>query len=197
MMKSQPVSPDVRTRILETAWRLIGERNDASISLLDVAREAGVSRQTVYVNFRSRAGLLLAMVQHRDATADELGRMKRGADNPAAKDALQAFIKGWFKYVPVVFHVSRALQAAAVSDHDAKLAWNSRMDLLRAGVQGLMQRLRAEGLLAKGWTTEAATDWCYHLIHVDSWQHLVVERNWTPAEVAQRTWETIDAMLIR
>ena len=60
-MATENAPSEVRTRILETAWRLIGERQDASVSLLEIAREAGVSRQTVYVNFGSRAGLLLAM----------------------------------------------------------------------------------------------------------------------------------------
>ncbi|HUG26043.1 TetR/AcrR family transcriptional regulator [Piscinibacter sp.] len=190
-------TPDVRTQILEAAWRLIGEHQDASVPLLEIARAAGVSRQTVYVHFGSRAGLLLAMVEHRDATSPELARLRRVRQELPPVEALEATVRAWFKYVPVVFNVAHALQAAAATDADARQAWESRMRLLRGGLLGVMQRLHADGHLARGWTPETATDWCYHLVHIDSWQHLVVERRWKPADVAQRTVATLQAALLR
>lgn len=196
-MPTDAASSDVRTRILETAWRLIGERQDASVSLLEIAREAGVSRQTVYVNFGNRAGLLLAMVEHRDSTSPELGRMKRSRQDQPADEVLEAVVRNWFRYVPVVFKVAYALQAAAATDEDARQALDSRMQLLRDGLSALMRRLASEGRLAQGWSAETAADWCYHLVHLDTWQHLVVERHWKPADVVQRTVATLQAVLIR
>lgn len=196
MATSDP-TPDARTRILDTAWRLIGERQDAAVSLLEIARAAGVSRQTVYVHFGSRAGLLLAMVEHRDATSPELARLRRVRQDLPPAEALEAAVRAWFKYVPVVFNVAHALQVAAASDADAHQAWESRMRLLRGGLLALMQRLHADGRLAGGWSPEAATDWCYHLVHIDSWQHLVVERHWKPADLVQRTVSTLQAVLTR
>ncbi len=195
-MATENTPLDVRTRILETAWRLIGERQDASVSLLEIAREAGVSRQTVYVNFGSRAGLLLAMVEHRDVTSPELGRMKRSRLDQPADELLEAVVGNWFKYVPVVFKVAYALQAAAASDEDARQALDSRMQLLRDGLLTVMQRLQSDGRLARGWSVETAADWCYHLVHLDTWQHLVIERGWKPADVVQRTVATLRAVLI-
>lgn len=193
-----PVKPpsDVRTRILETAWRLIAEQDDASVSLLEVAREAGVSRQTLYVNFGSRAGLLLAMVEHRDSTAPELASVKRSRIELPVEEMLDATIRAWFKYVPVVYKVAHALQAAAATDADARAAWDSRMAALREGLLAMMQRLKKEGRLADGWTPAAAADWCHHLVHIDTWHHLVVERNWRPNDVVQRTLTALHATLI-
>ena len=196
-MATENAPSEVRTRILETAWRLIGERQDASVSLLEIAREAGVSRQTVYVNFGSRAGLLLAMVEHRDATSPELDRMKRSRLDQPADELLEAVVRNWFKYVPVVFKVAYALQAAATTDEDARQALDSRMQLLRDGLLTVMQRLQSDGRLARGWSAETAADWCYHLVHLDTWQHLVIERGWKPADVVQRTVTTLRAVLIR
>jgi AcrR family transcriptional regulator len=189
--------PEVRTRILEAAWRLIGERRDAAVSLLEIAQAAGVSRQTVYVNFNNRAGLLLAMVEHRDATSADLARMKRHRAEQPVDQALETTVRGWFKYLPVVFDVAHALRAAAVTDADARQAWDSRMALLRGGLLGLMQRLHAEGRLAAGWTPETAADWCHHLVHIDTWHHLVVERHWRPADVVRRTLATLRSTVIR
>jgi AcrR family transcriptional regulator len=188
---------DVRTRILETAWRLIGERADASVSLQEIASEAGVSRQTLYVNFGSRAGLLLAMVDHRDAASGEIVRMRRARAELPADEALEVVMRNWFQYVPVVFPVAHALQAAAATDADARQAWDSRMALLHDGLLELMRRLRAEGRLAAGWSPESATDWCHHLVHFDTWRHLVVERGWRPGDVLQRTLAALRATLIR
>lgn len=196
-MATENAPSEVRTRILETAWRLIGERQDASVSLLEIAREAGVSRQTVYVNFGSRAGLLLAMVEHRDATSPELGRLKRSRPDQSTDEILETVVRNWFRYVPVVFKVAYALQAAATTDEDARHALDSRMQLLRDGLFALMRRLASEGRLAQGWSAETAADWCYHLVHLDTWQHLVIERGWKPADVVQRTVTTLRAVLIR
>jgi AcrR family transcriptional regulator len=196
-MASTPPPPDVRTRILDTAWRLIGEQRDASVSLLDIAREAGVSRQTLYVNFGSRAGLLLAMVEHRDAASPELARMKRYRADMPVEEVLDATVRAWFKYVPVVYKVAHALQAAGATDPDARQAWESRMALLHTGLLSMMQRLKAQGRLAPGWTPATAADWCHHLVHIDTWHHLVVERQWRPAEVVQRTLAVLHATLLR
>ena len=196
-MAADDLFPDVRTRILETAWRLISERQDASVSLGDIAREAGISRQTVYVNFGNRVGLLLAMVEHRDATSPELARMRKARADQPVDDVLEAVVRGWFKYVPVIFTVAHALSAAAATDPDAHLAWESRMQLLRGGLLELMQRLKSEERLAAGWTPQSATDWCYHLMHIDTWQHLVVERQWRPADVVQTTVNSLKATLLR
>lgn len=194
---SEAPAGEVRTRILEAAWRLIGEQRDASVSLLDIARAAGVSRQTVYVNFNSRAGLLLAMVEHSDASSADLARMQRQRAEQPIDQAIETTVRGWFKYLPVVFDVAHALRAAAVTDADARAAWDSRMALLRGGLLGLMQRLNAEGRLAAGWTPETAADWCHHLVHIDTWHHLVVQRHWRPADVVRRTLAAIRASVIR
>jgi AcrR family transcriptional regulator len=186
-MTDQEQPQDVRTRILEAAWRLIGEREDASVSLLEIAQEAGVSRQTVYVNFGSRAGLLLAMVEHRDGSSRELARVKSTRQDTLPDEALEAFIRAWFGYVPVIFKVARALSCAAATDEAAAAAWQSRMALVQAGLLNLMRRLHSHGRLAAHWTPETAADWSYHHIHIDTWQHLVVERQWKPADVVQRT----------
>ena len=186
-MAEQQQAQDARTRILEAAWRLIGERLDAGVSLLEIAQEAGVSRQTVYVNFGSRAGLLLAMVDHRDASSPELAQLKRTRQDMLPDEALEPFIRAWFKYVPIVFKVSRALSGAAATDEAAHVAWQSRMALVQAGLLALMRGLKAQGRLASDWTPEAAADWSYHQIHIDTWQHLVVERQWKPADAVQRT----------
>src|SRR5262249_31798575 len=49
------------TAILQAATKVLGQRPDASVD--DIARAAGVSRQTVYAHFPSREALLGAVVE--------------------------------------------------------------------------------------------------------------------------------------
>ena len=182
---------DARTRVLETAWRMIADRRDAAITLVDIAREANVSRQTVYVNFGSRAGLLRAMVEHRDATSPELERLKTARPGATPEQALAGVIRAWFAYIPVVFKVARALSVAGETDADAKAAIESRWQQLRGGFLAIATGLQQGGNLAPGWTPDSAADWCYHLTHIDTWQHLVVERGWSAELAVERT---VDAL---
>lgn len=196
-MKPEAELPPVRIRILETAWRLIGERRDANVSMLEIARAAGVSRQTVYVNFGSRSGLLLAMVDHKDAQAPELAELRLVDPRQSAEAQLERAIRAWFVYLPVVFDVAHALRLAAAHDADAAEAIGSRLALMRNGFATRFKRLQREGRLARGWTPETASQWCVRLIDFEGWQHLVVELGWKPAELVERTWLSVRATLLR
>jgi AcrR family transcriptional regulator len=63
------LSADTRARILEAAWERVRDGGSAAVSVKDIAAEARVSRQLVYFHYGNRAGLLTAMVRHRDETS--------------------------------------------------------------------------------------------------------------------------------
>jgi len=195
-MTNDAKAADARSRLLDTAWQMIAERGDAGITLVDVARRAGLSRQTVYVNFGSRSGLLLAMVEHRDANSPELARLVQARPGVAPATALEGVVRAWFAYVPVVFKVARALSAAGEADADARAAIESRWQRLKAGFLAIASGLQQTGQLAPQWTPQSACDWCYHLTHIDSWQHLVIESGWTPERLAEQTIATLRATLL-
>jgi AcrR family transcriptional regulator len=185
---AQPAAPEgTRARVLRVAWQMIDQRREASITLVDVAREAGVSRQTVYLLFGNRARLLLAMVEDVDERSDGPGRLAAARRTTPPTRLLEAYARAWLEYLPVVFPVARALAAAAASgDADAAAAWETRVQRLRGGLLQVMRTLQAEGLLLPEWTPSTAGDWAYSAMHVDVWQHLVVECRWKPREAVER-----------
>jgi AcrR family transcriptional regulator len=191
-----PAQP-TRERVLELALELVRQRGDAELSLVDLAAAAGLSRQMLYVLFGSRAGLLMAMVDHLDARS---GAGERLASLRAAMPPTQAFepyLRAWFDYLPEVLPVARALSAAAArGDADAAAAWGSRLDKLRAGFTLMTRAFRAAGVLKAGWTPETAADWILALTHVDLWQHLVVEAGWKPAVHIDRIVGTLRETLL-
>lgn len=192
-------APDTRSRILECAWALIAARGDAALSLVDVAREAGVSRQTLYLLFGSRAGLLLALVEHMDARSNTMPRLFEARRAVGPDEAFEPYVRTWFEYLPKVFPVARALAAAAASgDAEARAAFDSRMKMLRGGFLQMTRALHEAGALRPGWTPATAADWLFGMTHVDMWQHLVVESGWKPREAIDRVVAALrETLLVR
>jgi len=197
-VKPAATAPDTRERVLQVARAMIAKRGHAAISLVDVANEAGLSRQSLYLLFGSRAGLLLAMVDHIDESSAGPDRLAALRQSLPPADAFEPYVRAWFEYLPVVLPVARALSAAATTgDEDARRAWESRMRRLRGGYTQMAKGLKAAGVLREGWTPEAAADWIYTLTHVDTWQHLVGESGWKPQAAIDRIVAVLSDTLIK
>jgi AcrR family transcriptional regulator len=54
--------PETRRRIIEAACDVIAQRESSSLSC--IATRARVSRQTIYLHFGNRAGMLVAVIEH-------------------------------------------------------------------------------------------------------------------------------------
>ena len=187
-----------RERILDVAQSMIAIRGNAAISLVEVAQEAGVSRQTLYLLFGGRAGMLLALVDHIDAKSAAPGRLKRVSESLHGRQAIRPYVKEWLEYVPDVFPVARALSAAAAAgDEAAQAAWESRMKMVYGGFRLIARSLQDSGDLREGWTPAAAAQWMYGLTQVDMWQHFVVESKWKPTEMLDRVIAAIESSVLR
>jgi AcrR family transcriptional regulator len=60
--RRQQQAAETRAAVVAAATRLFGERGWAATGMRDVAREAGVSVETVYAGFRTKADLLMAAI---------------------------------------------------------------------------------------------------------------------------------------
>jgi len=192
-----PAAPaGTRERVLQAALALIGERGHANFSLVELAAETGLSRQTLYLLFGTRAGLLMALVDHLDANSSGPARLT--SLRVQGTRQFETYVRAWFDYLPVVLPVARALAAAgATGDEDARAAWQSRLAKLHHGFTQMARALQAEGRLRPGWTVAQAADWTLALTHVDLWQHLVVEAGWKPADHVERVVATLRQTLLK
>jgi AcrR family transcriptional regulator len=181
-----------RERILETAFELVGERGADAVTMAGIADAAGVSRQMVYVHFRSRAGLLTAMARAHDRRSGFAARVAAASELPPV-EGLERLLREWLAYVPEILPVARALEAAAIAGEAGGEAWRDRMDDLHAVFAAAIARVP----LAGGWTVERATDWTWSRCHVSGYQQLVVERGWDPGEYAERTVRGVVGELVR
>jgi len=181
-MRRDSISEQTAQAILEAAWRLIVDSGRADASMTEVARAAQVTRQSVYLAFGSRAGLLIAMARSADAKSVHARRMAEIAATAApSAQTLLDFTAAWLAHLPEVYPVGHVLVAAAVTDADAASVLKDRLDgSLHARFLSILARLAAQGKLAPGVTPEVAADLIWSWTHLDAWKHLVVQRGWTP-----------------
>lgn len=146
--------------------------------MADVAREAGVSRQAVYLHFETRADLLIAVTHHVD---DLLGVDERLAASRSARsgaERLDRFIDAWGGYIPEIYPVACALMSMAETDEAAATAWRQRMLDMREGCDAAIGMLLGEGALTARYPREEATDILWTLLSVSNWEQLTLTCGW-------------------
>jgi AcrR family transcriptional regulator len=184
------VSNDTPERILDEAWALARRRGLAAVTMGEIAKAAGVSRQLMYFHFANRAGLLVAMTRRQDTRSGFRERAWATRElEPVA--AFEALLRAWFEYLPEILPVTYALEAAALTGDDGADAWHDRMGELHEAFRFATGRLA----LADGWTADTAADWAWARAQPSNWRHLVDERGWTAGDYIDRAVASILAEL--
>lgn len=168
-----------RDAILDATWQRLERGRDARLE--DVAADAGVTRQAVYLHFGSRAGLLLALVDHMDSRLGLYARIEenRAIGDPVAR--LDAVLSLMADYEPKIHRVAMVLFHAAQTDADVRAAFDDRMSRRRADLARVIKELRARGRLVKTWTSAEIIDLLWQAGAPPSYDLLVVQRGWKPA----------------
>lgn len=192
------ISEDTRRAVLDAAWELMSTQGRLDVGMAEIAQAAGVSRQTLFYAFGNRAGLLVAMVRHKDSLTDHVGRLAalaRGEGSDAI--TLHAFLDVWLGYLPVVYPVAVQLEAGALTDTDAALAFADRFHNrgLRRGLELILGRMAAAGALRPGQDPARLADLCLSLVLPSAWRALVVDGGWSPAAFAASRHALVDAAL--
>jgi AcrR family transcriptional regulator len=186
---------ETRTRILDEAWTLARRRGLSAVTVGEIAKAAGVSRQLVYFHFSNRAGLLVAMTRHQDTRSGFRERAFATRELPPVA-ALEALMRSWAEYLPEILPIANALEAAGITDDDGADAWRDRMGELREAFRFAVARLAADGGLADGWTVDAAADWAWARSQPSNWRHLVGERGWPVDDYVRRSVASILAEIV-
>lgn len=197
--RSSPLSPETARSILDAAWRLIYARGSADVSLAEIAKAAGVTRQSIYIGFGGRPGLLIAMARNADANSAHARRMREISQGRSGDPkALHDYVEAWLAHLPEIYPVGILLSAASVTDPEAGAVFHDRMvGSLHAGFRRILRRIARAGHLAPGWNAGRAADLCWSLTHIEAWRQLVVERGWTPAQFLADRQALIARVILR
>lgn len=187
--------PETRTRILDATWSEVVERG-ANVTLAAVAARAGVSRQALYLHFGDRAGLLVSLVQHMDASLDlgeSIVAVQSAADGASLLEALMRLNTSfWHQVLPV----AQVLEAAQDDDEALGTAWRERMAFRQATFRSMIETLADRGELAEGWTVDDAAGMLYAMAHIDTWRELVVRLAWTDERYVDVMTRTLASALL-
>jgi AcrR family transcriptional regulator len=196
-MKKGPITEKTRAAILDATWSLIAEKGRLDVNQAEIAAAAGLSRQSIYLAFGNRSGLLTAMARYKDTQSDHVVRMGRISHAASATpDDFLRYIDVWLDYLPLIYPVGILLDAASLAEPDAAAAWDDRMrGALLAGLKRILGHLAREGHLARGWEPDRAAELVWSLIHPTAWRQLVVGCGWSADEFRRSRVEIIRTML--
>jgi AcrR family transcriptional regulator len=197
-VKTTQISEDTRVAILDAAWDLIAASGRLDVGQAEIAAKAGVSRQTIYLAFGNRAGLLMAMLRNKDAKTRHVARLTEIAGRSSVRpETFLAYVETWLDYLPHIYPVGIQVDAAALNDREAAAAWDDRMKALLHGMKVLLNALEAAGALAEGYSAAHAADVVWSLIHPSAWRLLVIERGWKPGDFRKDRLRSIQQLLLR
>lgn len=185
-----------RQRILQAARDLL-EAGAGPVSMSDIAREAGVTRQLLYVHFDGRADLLLELSRQLDAEARTPERQSRIDRADSAVDALReaVLVQGHIK--PRIHGVAAAIDRLRDRDPDAAAAWNEREDARYRRCLDLTRRMRTEGVLADSLTPATAARLMWSMTSQRAWSELVDEAGWSTKTWTRHTTRALERTLLQ
>ena len=185
-----------RSRILESARKLLVERGYHGVGLEAVARDAGVSRQALYLHFKSKADLLVATAQYNDDILGIPEILRPAQEAKTALEALNAGVAAYVQIEPQIYDVASVIYATRRSDDAAEAAWQGRMAFRRENITQVIKRLEEEGILADGWTADEAADFAWSVLSIHTYEYLVVERKWPLDQFLRRLQLILRSILV-
>jgi AcrR family transcriptional regulator len=188
---------DTRRRVLDAAARLLAEHGYAGTTIAAVAREAGVSGETVYAAFGNKRTLVgeLVRVSVRgagDAPAAEQAGARAVAAAPDQAERLRLFAADVAERLERVGPVLQALAAASEPELEELRAAVDRDRL--AGMRVFAVMLVRGGELRVGADAAAETVWA--LASPELYHALTARRGWTRERYATWLADTLGAALI-
>ncbi|MDR3074002.1 MAG: TetR/AcrR family transcriptional regulator [Deltaproteobacteria bacterium] len=187
-----------RGRILDAAEVLLLEKGFAGMTVAELARRSGVSPQTVYAVFGSKAGIIMAAIENKVLQdARNLDVVKRLQTMPDPVLALKSLAR----LVRVVSERSapssaNVYKACVVSPQLAEL--ENEIDELRLErLTPVAARLVASGRLLPGLNEETVRDILWTLTSRDIYYLFVLRRGWSPDKYERQLYSLLAASLLR
>jgi AcrR family transcriptional regulator len=173
-----------RLRILDASLALLTGGASGLVRMTDVAKAAGISRQALYLHFRTRTELLVATTLHLDQIKGRDARLAPVRAATTGKDRLRLWVRAWTGYIPEIHGLARALMAQAETDAEAAAAWATRMEDMRQGCHSAIELLARDGNLRPDLSQDRAADLLWMLLSIRNWEALCGDRGWSQADYA-------------
>jgi AcrR family transcriptional regulator len=168
------------------------QRVKGPISMGAIAKEAGLSRQALYLIFEDKADLFIGLLRYVDGRRGLVEELAKIRDAPTGVDALLAIVDLQARLNPGYKPIVDAFEVLRRQDPAAEKAWRDRLDHRLAGARVVAERIAAEGRLRPGLAHAVAADLIWTLTSMATWDDLVARRGWTACEYR----EHLSALLV-
>jgi AcrR family transcriptional regulator len=195
MSSEEPVS--TRDRIITAALKLIEKDQRGPVSMVAIAKAAGLSRQALYLTFADKADLYLALVRRVDEMrgADAENERIRSATDGLV--ALTALIEAQARLLPALQSIANAMDVLRRQDPDAEKAWQDRLAArYKLLCEPIARKLVEEKRLRAGITVDKAADLIWIVSSFRTWDDLVNGRGWSAQDYVEHLTQLLRSSLL-
>ncbi len=168
-----------KKKILQAALRLIKQRGGADVTMAQIARAARMSRQAVYLHFKDRGDLLVALARYTDEQRGLNAEIQHIHDAATGIEAMRRMVSLQARSNPTVWPIARLFEAVRRSDPEVEKPWHDRLQHRLAGCRQIMQRVKDERRLLPSVPVDVAADLMWTLTSLRMWEDLVLLRGWS------------------
>jgi AcrR family transcriptional regulator len=178
-----------RHRVLQAARALFLAQGYAATTIADIARDAGVSVETVYKTFTTKAGLLKALFDVSVAGDDDPIPMSQRdviqqvLDAPEAARKIAIYTKHLASTMPRSAPVQLLARDGAASSPDAATVWAQIRQETLTAMKMFAADLAKTGQLRVSAAVARDVLWTYHAPEL--YELLVLERGWSAARYGE------------
>lgn len=184
-----------KSRILDAASRLFVKSGYSSVTVEDIAREAGVAHQTVYAVFRTKLAVAQTIIWSSFQTEgiDELMAQARESGDLEVhiRTGAQITRRLNVRFAAIVRFMRESGDPALLAEYQ-KIE-GLRFDQIRAQMSSL---LKTSGRLRPGISPADAVSSIWAMTGTDLYNQLVSGRRWTPARYEEWLRDAIVNMLL-
>jgi AcrR family transcriptional regulator len=177
--KGNPV--ETRRRILDAALDFF-QRGEVDASMQAIAKAAGYSRQTLYLNFADRGAFYVAVVERageRFNFSEEQAKVMRAPNGIAT---LLAMIDMQARICRLIKPIAYALDILRNKDSAVEKARQKQVDGRIVACEAVIARLVADRMLRRDITAKSAADILWLMTSFHTWDDLVNTRKWTTTQ---------------
>lgn len=191
---------DRRRAVVAAAQELLEERGYAATTIAEVARRAGVSAESVYKGFGTKAALTKAVFDvvvagdHDDVPVAERPAALAVRAEPDVREKLRIYAADAAERNARSARVQLVVRDGAAADAALDAVWAQVQAERLAGMTMVARHLVESGGLAV--TVEEARDVLWTCVSVEVWDLLVHRRGWSPEAYAAWLARTLAASLV-
>jgi AcrR family transcriptional regulator len=191
-----------RKEILAVARSSFLANGYAGTTMAAIATSAGVSVETLYGTWGSKAGVVQALIREALRGGDDAppfeqsDAIKEVIAEPVPRAQLELYGRLLGEIQPKLVPIVRLLREGAAADRRLAAAYEKHKRDRLEGMQSFAELLRSRRALRRGLTVEQARDILWTMNSAELYELLVEQRSWSPRRYGEWIASTLtDALL--